>query len=171
MSYDLSGLLPGDNGIIATAHRMVGAVRWSVQSYELRKRAESLIATCPERAELCEVGAIFKWTLKHFRYVKDPRFLEMFKTPERIDAEISATGMFHGDCDDVSGYLAALLSSIGYKTRFVVIAIPGKGEDYRHVYPQVYLPRASRWFTLEATARFHPMGWEAPSSRRREFPV
>lgn len=172
MSYQLSGLMPGDSGIAATLNKMVGAVNWSVQNYTIRRRAERVIASCRERDELCEVGNIFKYVLKHFRYVKDPRGLEMFKAADAVDTEINMFGEFQGDCDDVSVYLASLLTSIGYKCKFVVISIRGKGDDFRHVYPMVYLPKADRWMALEATARNFPMGWEAPpGSRRREFPI
>lgn len=172
MGYELSGLLPGDNGIASTVNKMVSAVRWSVQNYDIRKRAERIVANCPERDEKCEVTKIFQWTLAHYRYVKDPRFLEMFKSPEFVDQEIVSMGAFQGDCDDVSAYLVALALSIGYSARFVVISIKGQDDEYRHIYPQIYLPKSRTWFTLEATARQMPAGWEAPQgSRRREFPV
>ncbi len=172
VSYQLSGLLPGDNGIAATVNKMIGAVHWSLNNYDIRKRAEFLIASCPERDEKCEVTSIFNWVLRHYRYVKDPKFLEMFKSPEIADQEINFTGTLQGDCDDVSAYLVALCMSIGYNARFVVIAIQGQDDEFRHIYPQIFLPRSRRWFTLEATARQQPAGWEAPQgSRRREFPV
>ncbi|HXT00353.1 MAG TPA: transglutaminase-like domain-containing protein [Elusimicrobiota bacterium] len=172
MPYNISGLQPGDNGITETVNAMVTAVKWSLQHYDLRARAELLIASCQERDELCEVRSIFKWVLAHFRYVRDPRFLEMFKSPEIVDQEISARGQFQGDCDDVSGYLAALLLSIGYPVKFVVINVVGQGDDFRHIYMKVYLPRSKGWMALEATARLQPAGWEAPNGGRvREYPV
>jgi hypothetical protein len=170
--YQLEGLMPGDNGITQTVTKMVQAVKWSTQKYDLRKRAEVIIASCHERDERCEVGSIFTWVLRHFHYVRDPRFLELFKSPEVVDQEINERGRFIGDCDDVAGYLAGLLSSIGYACSFVVISIPGHGDDYRHVYLRVFLPRARRWAALEATNRMQPWGWEAPNGGRlREFPI
>jgi hypothetical protein len=172
MGYELSGLMPGDGGIRQTVHAMSAAVRWSLNHSDLRARTELLIASCQERDELCEVRSIFKWVLAHFRYVRDPRFLELFKSPEVVDQEINAHGQFAGDCDDVSGYLAALLLSIGYPVRFVVINIAGQGEAFRHIYLKVFLPRERRWMALEATARNQPAGWEAPNGGRiEEFPV
>lgn len=170
--YQLEGLVPGDNGIVATVNKMVYAVKWSIHNYDIRRRAEVIIASCLERDELCEVRSIFKWVLAHFHYVRDPRFLELFKSPEVVDKEIDSRGRFIGDCDDVAGYLAALLISIGYPCQFVVINVPGQGEEYRHVYMRVFLPRARRWMALEATARSQPAGWEAPNGGRlREFPI
>ncbi len=172
MSYELSGLLPGDNGIAQTINKMIAAAKWTTQNYDMRKRAERVIASCPERDELCEVRSIFAYVLAHFHYVKDPRFLEMFKAPDAASAEIDVTGCFLGDCDDVSLYIVSLLLSIGYRCKFVVIPVPGQGDDFRHVYPMVYLPKARRWMALEATNRYQPAGWEAPQgNRRREFEV
>lgn len=172
MSYNHSGLLPGDGGIRQTIAAMISAVKWSLANYDVRKRAELIIASCPERDELCEVGSIFKWVLGHFRYVRDPRFLELFKSPEIVDQEINSRGTFAGDCDDVSGYLAALLTSVGYPVKFVIINVAGQGPDFRHVYLKVFLPKAKRWMALEATARRQPAGWEAPNGGRiEEFPI
>lgn len=172
MEYGLSGLLPGDNGITQTVNAMIAAVKWSLNKYDLRQRAELLIASCSERDDVCEITSIFKWVLAHFRYVRDPRFLEFYKSPEVVDQEINARGQFQGDCDDVSGYLAALLLSIGYPVKFVVINVAGQGDDYRHIYMKVFLPRSQQWMALEATNRSQRAGWEAPNGgRMREYPV
>lgn len=168
----LFNLFPGDMGITQTVNALVYAVKFAVANHpELRARAESVVASCPERDEYCEISKIFNWTLGHFRYVNDPSFLEHITSPELLEAQIVKRGQFQGDCDDVSGYLAALLISIGYRVRFVVIAVPGKGDPYRHIYPQVLRRQTNSWLTLEATARTRPMGWEAAHGRIAYYPV
>lgn len=171
MSF-LGGLLPGDMGITQTVNAMVYAVKFAVANHhELRQRAESVVASCIERSEQCEIEKIFDFVLRHFRFLSDPTFLERIKSPEIVEREISTLGQMQGDCDDVSSYIAALLMSIGYRVQFVVIAIPGQGEPYRHIFPQVYLRQTGKWLTLDACARRKPLGWEAPSTRRRAYPI
>lgn len=167
--WSLSSLFRGDNGISQTALAIKSAVAFAVRRPEIRRRAETIVFTCAERDEYCEVTRIMKWVEAHFRYVRDPIGLEMVKSPEVSDAEIEATGKFQGDCDDVTAYVAALLKAVGYPVRAVVIAIPGKGEEFRHIFPRVYLPKRRTWLTLEMTAKQRPIGWQAPSSRSREY--
>jgi hypothetical protein len=171
MSF-MGSLMPGDMGITQTVNAMVYAVRFSVSNnVELRQRAESIVASCLERSEACEVQKVFDFVLAHYRFLADPTFLERIKSPEIVDREIKILGMMQGDCDDVSGYIAALLMSIGYRVRFVVIAIPGQGEAYRHIFPQVFMRSRKEWVTLDACARRKPLGWEAPSTRRRAYDI
>ena len=171
MSF-LGGLFPGDLGITQTVNAMSYAVKFSVTNDKrVRQRAERIVASCVERSEQCEISKIFSYVLSHYRYLADPAFLERVKSPEVIDAEISMMGAFQGDCDDVSVYLAALLMSIGYRVRLVVIAVPGRGDDFKHIFPQVYMRSKGGWLTMEATARKQPLGWEPPSTRRREYPI
>lgn len=171
MSF-ISGLFPGDMGITQTVNAMVYAVKFAVTNHpELRQRAERIVASCIERSEQCEIEKVFAFVLAHYRFLADPTFLERIKSPEIVDREINMLGQMQGDCDDVSGYIAALLMSIGYRVQFVVIAIPGQGEPYRHIFPQVFLRSRGAWVTLDACARRKPLGWEAPSARRREYQI
>jgi hypothetical protein len=55
--------------------------------------------------------------------------------------------------------------------KFAVIAIPGGNGAFRHIYPKVFLPRKKITIALEATARYHPFGWEPPSERKFEYAV
>lgn len=170
MSFNVSGLFPGDMGITQTVNKLIFSVKFALANDPfVRQRAERIVASCQERDEQCEVASIFNWVLKHYRYLPDPTFLEQIKSPEVVNTEINMFGQFQGDCDDVSGYLAALLTAIGYRVMFVVIAIPGKGDQFRHIFPRVYLKRAKKWVALEATARSRPMGWEPPAARSKEY--
>ena len=169
--WGLSPLFGGDNGISQTANAIKQAVAFAIRRPEIRRRAEEIVVGCAERDERCEVTKIMRWTESHFRYVKDPVGIEMVKSPEVSDEEISKIGRFQGDCDDATAYVAALLKSVGYTVRAVVIAVPGRGEQFRHIYPEVYLPSRKAWLPLEMTAKQKPIGWSAESSRTRRYPL
>lgn len=167
-SFLLSWLLPGDNGITQTVNAIRSAVFRAIRDARIRTLAERIIATCPERDEGCEVSRIFAWVKDHFRYVRDPRGLELVKEHGLMLQEIAAQGFFQGDCDDVSFLIAALLTSIGYPVQLVTISVKGHGPEFRHIYPRVFLRKANRWLSLEATARNKPIGWNAEADRVRE---
>lgn len=172
MIGSLGWLFPGDNGITQTVNKIRELVRFALRSdTRIRVRAEQLVALCAERDELCEVSTIFSWVLEHYRYTLDPPDLELVKDPNLADREISERGIFLGDCDDVTAYLAALLWSIGYEVQVVTISIPGKGPEFRHIYPQVWLKTQKKWMPLEATARQFPMGWSAADDRRKDYAI
>lgn len=172
MPWDLFPLLPGDNGITSTANAIQQAVYFSIRHEpRIRQQAELIVIGLPERDEEAETQAIFDWVLKHYRYLKDPPGLEMVKSPEISMKEIAMFGMFQGDCDDVTAFIAALLMSIGYRMRSTVICLQGKGSQFRHIYPEVYLTKKKAWLPLEACARRKPLGWSAPSERVRSYPI
>lgn len=176
MPWDIGGwnlfpLFGGDAGISQTVNAIKTAVAFAIRRPEIRHRAEMIVFGCAERDEFCEVTRIMKWVESHFRYVRDPVGLEMVKSPEVVDAEITAQDKFQGDCDDVTAYVAALLKSVGYNVRAVVIAVPGKGDEFRHIYPEVFLTKKRAWLSLEMTAKQRPIGWSAEASRSRRYPI
>ena len=123
-----------------------------------------------ERDEDGEVAAIFDYVQTVLHYVDDPSEIELIKSPLLLDDSVSANGYFMGDCDDASGYLAALLKSVGYQLQLVVVAPEGADTyDYRHIFVRVWLPRAQEWIALDATAKGKPIGWEVPNQKERAF--
>jgi hypothetical protein len=170
MSWDLFPLLPGDNGITSTANAIQRAVLWSIRNApEIRQQAEQIVLGLPERDEAYETQAVYEWVLKHYRYLKDPPGLELVKSPEVSLKEVRTFGVFQGDCDDVTAFIAALLMSIGYRVRSTVISVTGKGTAFRHIYPEVYLTKKASWLPLEACARRRPLGWSATAERSRSY--
>lgn len=139
----------------------------------LRLRAESLLSRTQERDEMGEVSAIFSWVQAALHYVDDPSGIELLKNPMYIDDEVTASGgTFMGDCDDASGYLAALLKSVGYQTELVIVTPEGADTfDYRHIYVRVWLPHEQIWLALDPTAKGQPMGWQVPNIKERAFSV
>lgn len=171
---DYSTLIGGDWGIYQTAAKIKGLIYDALHDPDsrIRLRAESLLVNSPERDDLSEITSIFTWVQDHFHYVNDPLGIELVKTPPYIDQEIDAKGEFMGDCDDVSGYLAALLVSVGYSAALVVVSpTRAPSYDYRHIYVRVWNPGTHVWIGLDATARFKPMGWEVPNKKERMYVV
>ncbi len=126
----------------------------------------------PERDDVAEVAALFNFVQDTLHYVDDPTDIELVKSPMLLDQSVTAQGYFMGDCDDASGYLAALLKAVGYAAVLTVVTPENaEGFDYRHIFVRVWLPKEQQWLALDATAKGKPMGWEVANKKERNFPV
>ncbi len=167
-------LIGGDYGISQTVSTLIGLVNQALRDPEarIRLRAEQILGPVTEKDEMGEVGSIYDFVVSSLHYVDDPADIELLKNPLLIDNDITNTGSFMGDCDDASGYLAALLKSVGYPVQFVIVTPENApGFDYRHIFCRVWLNHAHQWLALDPTAKSYPMGWEVPNKKERVFPV
>lgn len=167
-------LFGGDYGIIQTVSRMKALVYQVMRlpSQPIRQRAESILRWVQEKDEVEEIRALFNYVQSHFHYMNDPYDIELIKSPEVSDNEITQTGFFLGDCDDASTYLAALLKSVGYAPYFTVAApSDSSGFDLGHVYVKVLIPSRDQWITLDPTAKGKPFGWEVDAKRTLDYVV
>lgn len=131
----------GSAGTAATLEAMVKLTRASKILPEIRNLAAEI--TMPVRAKnvLGELRAVQLWVQRNIRYLKDVRGVETLTPP------VYTLALGAGDCDDSSMLTAALLESIGYKTRFVAVGrLPGR---YSHVFPEIRVK--NRWIAAEVT--------------------
>lgn len=129
-----------------------------IQSPNVRKLAEEAI-TGKEN----HIVAVFDFVKETFPYVPDPADRELFIHPNRI-AEDYFAGRTRGfDCDDHALLNAAMLGSIGYKTR---LALLDTDFDYQldHAVAEVYSEVLQNWFILDTTSN-NPLGWQIQSGR------
>jgi transglutaminase-like putative cysteine protease len=169
-----SALIGGDYGIYQTVSTLKGLINQALAdpSAAIRLRAEDILGPVTERDEMGEVSAIFEFVQGSLHYVDDPSDIELLKNPVLIDQSVTSQGYFMGDCDDASGYLAALLKSVGYSVALVIVTpVNAPGFDYRHIFVRVWLPKAGQWMSLDATAKAYPMGWEVPNKKEKVYNV
>ena len=167
-------LVGGDFGITQTVRTLIGLVNQALRdpSAKVRSRAEMVLFGVREKDETSEVAALYDYVVSSLHYLDDPTDIELIKNPVLLDDEVTRTGSFMGDCDDASGYLAALLKSVGYQVQFVIVTPENApGFDYRHIFCRVWLPHAQKWLALDPTAKAYPMGWEVPNKKERVFDV
>lgn len=174
-----SALLGGDWGIYQTVSQLKALINQALRDPQatIRLRAESILAPTAERDEMAEVTALFDFVQSALHYINDPSDIELLKYPLLIDQNITAQGYFMGDCDDASGYLAALLKSVGYQVALVVVTpAQAEGFDYKHIFVRVWISKADEfpqggWLSLDATAKAYPIGWEVPNKKERMFQI
>ncbi len=141
----------GTAGIRATLAYMEAYVREYKKDEEIRGMALELTMHLPQKDFAGEVREIFSFVQSQVRYVYDIADVETLQTPP-VTLHTRA-----GDCDDKSTLLAAMLESIGHKTRFVACGFsPGQIE---HVYVETKI--GERWVALDATEP-NAMGWQPP---------
>lgn len=169
-----SSLIGGDWSIYQTVSKLRGLVNESLRDphARIRLRAEAILGPIMEKDEMGEIGALYDFVTGALHYVDDPADIELIKNPILIDQDVTEKSYFMGDCDDASGYLAALLKSVGYQVQFVIVT-PDRahGFDYRHIFVRVWAPKESNWISLDPTAKAFPMGWEVPNKRERAYNV
>lgn len=167
-------LIGGDWGVFQTVSTIKALISDALRDpgAAIRSRAEEILGPTPERDEDAETSAIFQFVQSSLHYVDDPTDIELLKNPVLIDQEITQNGVFMGDCDDASGYLAALLKAVGYQVQLVIVTPENAdGFSYRHIYVRVWLPHAQEWMAMDPTAKMYPMGWEVPNKKERSYDV
>ncbi len=167
-------LLGGDFGVYQTVAAIKNLIAQALNDPKaaIRLRAESLIPNVTEKDEVGETSALYDFVTRSLHYVDDPAEIELIKNPMLIDQNVTDQGYFMGDCDDASGYLAALLKSIGYNVELVIVTPEdAPGFNYQHIYVRVYLPHMREWLALDPTAKAFPMGWQVPNKKEKAYPV
>lgn len=112
----------------------------------------------PEKNHLAELRAVFNYTRRNMRYVRDAHNVDTFQSVSR-SFEFGG-----GDCDDFTIAIGTLLMSIGYPVLLIVIRTVGS-PDWNHIYPKAGVPPRApvRWVALDGSVN-RPAGWEVPRS-------
>ena len=71
----------------------------------------------------------------HFVY--EPEAIETLQHPDYMLNGLEMSNRLVGDCDDISTLHAALLTCLGFQTRFVAIRSTFNDSNYDHVYIEV----------------------------------
>lgn len=145
----LGSLPSGAAGTRTTLQLMRDLVHQYKSDSAVRGLALELVRPLPPKDRINEIRVLFEYVRDNIRYVHDIAGIETLQTPPAT-IELEA-----GDCDDKSTLLAALLASIGYRSRFVAVGYRGPG-DYQHVY--VEADHDGRWIPMDATMA-RPFGW------------
>lgn len=147
----------GDRGIAQTIRYMYGAVMGSegVHSPEIRRQALSIVQHVASRDQQGEITAILQWVKANIAFRGE--YAETVQTP-LVTLQLHA-----GDCDDQSSLMAALLGSLGYKTRFKTVAAdPTAPWAYSHVYIEIFQRKSGQWIALDSTVPNSYPGWQPP---------
>lgn len=145
----LGSLPSGPAGTTETLRLMRELAQQYKSDPAVRGLALELVRPLSPRDWRGELKAVFEYVRDRIRYVHDIAGVETLQTPPAT-IELEA-----GDCDDKSTLLAALLASIGHRSRFVAVGYR-QPNDYQHVY--VEAAHEDKWIPMDATVS-RPFGW------------
>jgi hypothetical protein len=147
----------GDRGIAQTIRYMYGAVMGNegVASAEIRRQALTIVQGVASRDQQGEIAAVLQWVKSNIAFRGE--WAETVQTP-LVTLQLRA-----GDCDDQSTLMAALLGSLGYKTRFKTVAAdPSAPYAFSHVYIEIFQRKTGQWISLDSTVPQSYPGWQPP---------
>jgi hypothetical protein len=153
----------GDRGIAQTIRYMYGAVMGNegVASAEIRRQALTIVQDVPSRDQQGEIAAVLQWVKSNIAFRGE--WAETVQTP-LVTLQLRA-----GDCDDQSTLMAALLGSLGYKTRFKTVAAdPSAPYAFSHVYIEIFQRKTGEWIALDSTVPQSFPGWQPPRIFRQK---
>ena len=145
----------------ATLRLMCKLVRQFKTDTGIRTLAQQLTRDLQSKAFSDELRVLQNFARDRIRYVRDVRDVETVQTPVRT-LEIGS-----GDCDDKAVLLAALLESIGFRTRFQAVGL--SGQEYSHVLAEGYDPIKRSWVPLECIVPGAEPGWFPQGVTRSMF--
>jgi hypothetical protein len=132
--------------------------------------ARQVTRACAGRDAICELRAIYQFTVENVRYTGDLYGVDTFASPVRI------LQMGGGDCDEHCVINCALAICNGFRTKVRITS--NKGTSWDHIYCMAGMPkgRSDHWIALDTTlargrrdlSRF---GQEPPRAKFRDFPM
>lgn len=144
----------GRAGALQTLRVMRSLVDAYKVNPQIRQVATNLVHFTGPKDEVGEALELFNFVRDSIRYTRDIHNVETISTPEKTLA-----GRV-GDCDDKATLLATLAEAIGFPTRFVLAGY--SGDQYEHVYLQIYIYDAQEWVNADAT-EMAPLGYAPPN--------
>lgn len=149
----------GIAGTKATLIVMRDVTRQAKRNVQIRLLATQLVGhlnSGNSKNWIAEIKTLHRFVRDNIRYVKDIKNIETLQTPEKT------LEFGHGDCDDKSTLLAALLEVIGHPARFAAVGF--KPNDFNHVYVETKL--GNKWIPLETTENVN-VGWHPPNIKAK----
>lgn len=111
----------------------------------VRSVTERIIHRVWDHDFMSEYVAIFNWVRQNIRYVRDPILVEQVSAP-RVTLQTRT-----GDCDDMAVLIAAMIGTVGGRTRFVAGAFKNRNGHpaLEHVWVEAHEPRSNNWVVLD----------------------
>jgi len=122
----------GVDGILDTLNHMQRLTNNAYTHELIRAQAAKAIAHCHVNDRRCQAASLSAWVQRKMHFVRDPVGVEALHDPIAVALAVQRGQRPHGDCDDFSMYLAALMKSVGIPATFRAAGY--NGSPLRHVY-------------------------------------
>ena len=169
ISYLNQPLAEGEQGNVQTLAAMAQLVRDQRTQPDLRNFVlREIVGGVRGHDSAGEVRRIFEFARDRITYRKDPFGVERVADIWSTLYALNANGP-EGDCGIKSGFIAACCALLGHKPFFTVIKQSPDQKAFSHVYNMVLIDGQVTY--LDATPEGRPVGWEAPSTVKKLFPI
>jgi len=125
-------------------------------AFEVRRLVEALCEGLDSKDYTSEYLAALFMVLQRTRYMRDPRTVELVRSPRVLAQQIMAGRRPSVDCDDMAALLAAMILAMGGKAEFVTVAFVHQfyegRRQFSHVYVRALEPRNNQWIVLDPVA-------------------
>jgi hypothetical protein len=143
-------------GAPQTVTVMQRAVHEAQGDLAVRALCEEVCAGIDSKDYLSEYLAIYHCLLGRCRYMRDPRTVELVRSPSVVAREIMAGGVPSLDCDDEASLIGACVLAVGGQARIVTVAFrdmfyEGR-RQFSHVFAEAFEPKTRQWITLDPVA-------------------
>lgn len=139
------------------------------RSEPLRLKAEQILQGVPS-GFAGEVQRLFEYARDGITYRRDQ------VDTQRVQDALQTITRANGKCVDKVIVLASLLAAMGYVSRFV-IQKPNAGDDWAHVYLEVFDDERQQWIALDPTADgvaprpLGQVGWKQSAHEEAVFQI
>jgi transglutaminase-like putative cysteine protease len=142
----------GDAGVSRTISWMKALVHGPGGARHIMVRQAALEAARGTERGQDEINSVLGWVKDHIEFRGE--------LGETLQEPAWTLQLGAGDCDCQSMLAAAMLSSLGYETRFRTIALADSPGELSHVYPEVKDRRSGQWISLDSTVARSWPGWQ-----------
>jgi hypothetical protein len=156
-------LRDGDPGIAHTIKLMRALVegREGGPSPEVRALALAITHGLSSRDKAGQIAAVLDWVKQNIDFRGEYK--------ETLQSPVVTLQLKGGDCDDHSMLIAALLKSIGFKTRFTTVAADDEDpQQFSHVFAEALDPTTRQWTALDSTVPRSFPGWRPDNVYRTQ---
>jgi hypothetical protein len=156
-------LQDGDAGVARTVKLMRGFVNGSEGATHplVRQTAVNIVRGIDSNNKQGQIAAVLDWVKQNIDFRGE--YKETLQTPV-VTLQLGA-----GDCDDHSQLIAALLKSLGFRTRFCTVAADSEDpRQFTHVYAEVQDPGSQQWISLDSTVKASYPGWRPDNVYREQ---
>lgn len=146
----------GYSGAPQTIAVMAKAALDDAKTFDTRRLAEGVCERVDSKDYCSEYLALYHFLLQHTRYMRDPRRVELVRSPAVISRQIMAGYRPSIDCDDASTWLAAAILTVGGQPDFCTVAFQRMQfngvTQYSHVLTRALEPRSRVRIVLDPVA-------------------
>ncbi len=126
------------------------------KDFAVRQLAERVCSGLRGKDYASEAVALTNFVESCGRYMRDPKHIEMVKSPSFVARQLMQGERPNLDCDDQVVLLTSLLLVCGFQVRIVIVAFRhmfhNKRRQYSHVLCEALEPKTGTWIVCDPVA-------------------